>query len=121
MRAELKTFICSDFDERAYWPDEEDNFGFHTEATIGPEGEDSEEIFAFQVCTPKWIATKAINQVFGDFGVFGRHMLIVTEYDWDKTKLLIAKLCTETTGENWAEIAHKLARYGAWEFADSQI
>lgn len=121
MKAELRHLISPDIDERTFWPEEDDNFGFFVQALVGPEGEEGEESFGIQVCTPKWIATKGINQVFGDFGIFGNNMLIVTEYDWDKIKQLIAKLCAETTGENWTEIAHKLARYGEWEFADYQV
>ena len=120
MRAELKTLIGSTEDERAYWPDEEDNFSFFVEATIGPEGEDYSDVFQFQVCTPKWIATKMINRDFGDYGVFGRYMMIVKDYDFEEIKAMIVKLCKETSGSDWAEIASKLSKYGAWEYADYQ-
>ena len=121
MRAELKNLISSDFDERVFWPEEEDCFVFGMEATIGPEGEDASEIFGFLVCTPKWIATKGINKDFGDFGIFGRNMLIISEYDWERIKQLIAKLCNETTGKNWSDISCKLAKFGKWEFEDYYV
>lgn len=53
MRAQLKSLMTSDIDPRTYWPDEEDDFGYYVQATIGPEGEDAGDVFGFQVCTPK--------------------------------------------------------------------
>ncbi len=120
MKVELKHLISPDIDERVYWPDEEDNFGFFVQALVGPAGEEGEESFGFQVCTPKWISTNMINRDFGDYGVFGRYLIIVKDYDFDEIKKMVAKLCNDTSGENWQEIAGKLSRYGEWEFSDYQ-
>ncbi|MEH6836518.1 MULTISPECIES: Imm8 family immunity protein [Falsihalocynthiibacter] len=120
MKAELKSLASIDIDERTYWPDIEDTFGFNIEASIGPEKGSSFDNFTFFVCTPQWIASKSINQDFGDFGVFGRHMLVVAEYYWEKIRSMIEKLCAETTGKGWDEVAHRLARFGMWEYEDHQ-
>jgi hypothetical protein len=120
MQAELKSLSSSDIDERVYWPDDEDMFGFTLDATIGPKGEDAGSIFQFFVCTPKWITTKMIKRNFGDIGVFGREMIIVTEYDFASIRAMIADLCSKTTGRDWGEVAQKLSRYAAWEYADYQ-
>ncbi|WP_170419195.1 Imm8 family immunity protein [Ruegeria atlantica] len=77
MEAELKSLTSSDIDELVYWPDDEELFGFTLDATIGPKGEDSGNIFQLFVCTPKWITTKMINPDLGDFGVFGGELIIV--------------------------------------------
>ncbi|MES0864371.1 Imm8 family immunity protein [Ruegeria sp. SCPT10] len=120
MEAELKSLTSSDIDERVYWPDDEELFGFTLDATIGPKGEDSGNIFQFFVCTPKWITTKMINPDFGDFGLFGRELIIVKEYDFFSLKAMISELCSGTSGKDWAEVANKLSRYAAWEYADFQ-
>lgn len=118
MKAELKSLTSSDIDERVYWPDDEDLFGFSVDATIGPKGEGAGNIFQFFVCTPKWIATRMINHEFGEVGVFGKEMIIVTEYDFNSIRTMISNLCSRTMGRDWAEIANKLSRYAAWEYAD---
>lgn len=118
MKAELKSLTSVDIDELTYWPDDEAMFAFNVDAAIGPDTDDSSNSFCFFVCTPNWILSKAINRDFGDFGVFGKHMIVVTEYDWDKIRQLIENLCSDTSGESWNEIARKLARYGRWEFED---
>ena len=118
MKAKLKTIICTTEDDRVYWPDEHDNFCIWVEAEIGPRNQDGAHLYQFQVCTPKWIAKEMINRDFGDYGAFGRYLIIVKEYDWDEIKKMIADLCDKTTGKDWNEIALKLSRYGQWEYAD---
>lgn len=120
MKAELKSLTSIDIDERIYWPDDEEVFGFNVDAAIGPVSENSSNTFCFFVCTPQWILSKSINRDFGDFGIFGKHMIVVNEYDWEKIRELIEKLCLETEGANWDDISQKLARYGRWEFEDHQ-
>jgi len=114
MRAQLKSLMTSDIDPRTYWPDEEDDFGYYVQATIGPEGEDAGDVFGFQVCTPKWISRELLT----DGSIFARHMLIVAEYDYQAVSKLISALCERTMGTDWQDIAHKLGRYGYWEFED---
>ncbi|PVE57301.1 immunity 8 family protein [Rhizobium rhizogenes] len=114
MRAQLKSLTTSDIDPRTYWPDEEDDFGYYVQATIGPEGEDAGDVFGFQVCTPKWISRELLT----DGSIFARHMLIVAEYDYQAVSKLISALCERTMGTDWQDIAHKLGRYGYWEFED---
>jgi len=114
MRAQLKSLMTSDIDPRTYWPDEEDDFGYYVQATIGLEGEDAGDVFGFQVCTPKWISRELLT----DGSIFARHMLIVAEYDYQAVYKLISALCERTMGTDWQDIALKLGRYGYWEFED---
>ena len=120
MKANLRHLISPDIDERVFWPDEEDCFCFAVDALVGPDGEPGEEAFGFRVCTPKWIATRMINRDFVDFGVFGKNLIIVKEYDWDAIRKMVATLCANTTGKDWQEVASKLSRFGRWEFEDHQ-
>ena len=120
MKAELKSLTSIDIDELTYWPDDEEMFGFNVDAAIGPDTDISSNNFCFFVCTPQWILTKSLSQDFGVFGVFGRHMIVVAEYDWENIRSLIEKLCSETKGESWDDVAQKLARFGRWEFEGHQ-
>lgn len=121
IRAELKTLIGVGFDERAYWPDDDECFSFGLEATIGPEAGQISESFQFIVCTPKWILCEGINQDFDDFGMLGHGMIIIKDYDFEKIKQLVIDLCSRTTGKNWQEVSLKLSRYGAWEFEGCEL
>lgn len=83
---------------------------------IGPEGENGSESFDFNVCTPKWLQQKLPPEE----ALFGRHKLIVLDYNRDRIIRKINHLCDRTLGSNWTEIATRLARYGHWEFEDYQ-
>lgn len=120
MKAELKSISSTDIDERVYWPDDVNCFGFSLDAIIGPVGEDTGNLFQFFVCTPTWVSTKMINRDFGDHGVFGRYLIIVLDYDFERIRQMVSQLCDETKGKDWSEIAIKLSRYAAWEYAEYQ-
>ena len=114
MQAKLKEFYCLDFDLNSYWPEETDNFSFWVRAMIGPDDGEGAESFDIQVCTPKWLQAKYSEEET----LFGRHMLIVFEYDLERIKQKISKYCAGCSGENWQELANKLGRIGHWEFED---
>ncbi|MCF7484267.1 immunity 8 family protein [Vibrio sp. J1-1] len=114
MKAKLKRIYSPDVDFDSFWPEDTENFGFLLQAMIGPEGEDGEESFGIQVCTPEWLKSRySENDV-----LFGRHMMIVFDYDIDRIKSHIVKYCDRCVGDNWSDIASKLSRIGLWEFED---
>ncbi len=115
MQAEIKRIHSPDIDDlSSYYPDEPDCFAFLLQVMIGPKDEDWEESFDIEVCTPKWFESKyAENEA-----IFGRHILIVFEYDLERIKQKISKYCASCSGENWQELANKLGRIGYWEFED---
>jgi hypothetical protein len=54
MQAVLKSLHSPDvYDLKTYLPDEEDNFGFLLEASIGSANGEAADIFSIMVCTPK--------------------------------------------------------------------
>ena len=116
MQAELKSLTSVDINETVFRPDSEEIFGFNVEASIGPKGRAASDIFTFFVCTPAWLLSRSIRRDFGDCGVFGRHMIIVVEYDWAKIQSMIQKLCEETHAESWEEVSRILAQFGRWEY-----
>lgn len=112
MYAELKSLVSPDINLLNYCPEEEDNFGFYIEASIGPLGEASGDIFGFQVCSPNWIFTNFTSEN----AIFGKNFLILKNYDFEEIRSKLTDLCARTSGEDWQEIAKKLAQFGSWEF-----
>lgn len=114
MRAELKRLHSPDVDLDSYYPEDPECFGFFVQAMIGIEGKEGDDSFGIEVCTPKWLLK---NHSETDV-VFGRHKLIMFDYDIGRIRSAIARYCEYCFGEEWLEIAEKLARIGHWEFED---
>lgn len=117
MRAIVKWLHSPDIDIESYRPDQVDSFGFILQAMIGPDdGSDAAESFEIQVATPKWLLER-----YSDRGaVFGTHMLIVFSYSLEAIADVLTGYCQKCFGKDWQEVAMKVARIGAWEFANYQ-
>lgn len=114
MRAELKFLHSPDVDLDSYYPEDPSNFSFLLQAMIGIEGKDGHDSFDIMVYTPQWLL-----QHHNDSDVvFGRHTLIVFDYDIGRLRAAISRYCEYTFGDDWLEIAERLARIGYWEFED---
>lgn len=81
---------------------------------IGPRGGEGEESFDFIVCTPTWLSEKIPSSSYE----FGRHYLIIRQYNYAVIFDAITKLCAGNHGSTWHEAAQRLSRFGAWEFED---
>lgn len=114
MHAKLKGISSPDVELQTYWPEDEANFGFLIEAQIGPENEKGADIFQIMVCTPDWIKTNYLAHKT----VWGRHMLIVFEYDLIEIESAINRYLESCTAGDWHGLALKLSRIGGWEFED---
>ena len=115
MKAEIKGFHSPDIRNlEVFIPDDEDNFGFLLQAFVGPKGEDWKESFDFEVCTPKFLLCKYKQEDI----LFGRHKVIVFEYNYHRIINHIEKLVGRYEGQDWNDLANKIARYGYWEFED---
>jgi hypothetical protein len=101
-------------DLHAFKPDDPNRFGLSVTATIGPAGEQGGDLFTFTVCSADWLATQSLPKGFA----FQRHTLLLERWDPDLVERAVADLCRRTSGNDWDEIAHKLSRYGYWEFED---
>lgn len=95
MNAELKRVHSPDiYNLKSYQPECSDSFCFLLQAMIGPAGEDGEESFDIEVCTPKWIESHLeIND-----GLIGVHYLIVREYSYKKSFTLLRSFCWAVRG-----------------------
>jgi hypothetical protein len=115
MKAELKGLFSPDVDDlENFRPNDPNNFCFLLQVMAAPEGSEGEESFDIEVCTPTWLAeTYAPDNI-----IFGRHHIIVQQYNYEKLAQVIVEILEECSGENWEEVATKISRYGKWEFED---
>lgn len=115
MKAVIKSIDLNDaigFDQ--YWPDDEQCFGIWLTVQIGPDDQEGGHLFQILVCTPDWIK----SNYFSHGAVWGRHMLIVFEYDKDLIVKEISNYVDGCSGKEFWDVAQKLSRIGAWEFED---
>jgi hypothetical protein len=113
MEAKLKRLHSPDvYNLEDYQPDLQDEFGFLLQAMIGPAGEEGEESFDIEVCTPKWIEKRhRVDEV-----VIGLHYLIVREYNYQRIVKAIERFLQGCSGKDWSEVSKKVSRLGFWEF-----
>jgi Immunity protein 8 len=114
MRAKLKELHSPDIDWDSYYPEDPTTFGFLLQAMIGIDGQEGDESFDIQVCSPEWLKKEYKKNDI----LFGRHLLIVFEYDKKRIESKISGYCERCFGENWQDLAEKLSRIGHWEFED---
>ncbi len=116
MKAQLKEMYSLQIPEalQDFQPETPRNFGISIRLMIGPEGTEQSESFDLFVCTPTWLQT----QLAEERCIWGRHMLITQEYDYDLIRLSLVRKVSSCTGKNWNEVANKLAHLASWEFED---
>lgn len=115
MKANIRCFHSPDVQDLNTWsPPDPACFGFLLQVLIGPLGSEGEESFDFIVCTPAWLMDK--HGV--DAAVFGRHHLILFGYNFATIRKAITVIVENAHGDDWLQIASKIAQYGSWEFED---
>jgi hypothetical protein len=103
----------------SFAPDDEGHFGFWCQALVGPVGEEGGDLFHFCVCTPSWFASEMDAGKVSD-PAFGRGLILVSRYDYDRVIELVARYAARCSGDDWEEVASKIGRMGRWEFEDYQ-
>ncbi|MEI9977025.1 MAG: immunity 8 family protein [Ignavibacteriota bacterium] len=101
-------------DPSAYVPNDPADFSCTLGMTIGPGDSRGGELFYLTVCTPNWLAKACEKDGF----MWGRHHLIVPEYNLQAITATVAKFVQGCSGESWQEVASKLNRMAAWEFEE---
>jgi hypothetical protein len=116
VRAELRSLDSTEAQDglASFRPDDPEAFLLSVAAQVGPGEGHGEELFYFNVCTAQWLAENPPPKGFH----FLHSYLLVGRWDYDVVEHAISDLCRRSEGEDWHEIAVKLSRYGAWEFAD---
>ena len=97
-------------------PANPENFGLSIRLEVGPVGSDAADSFDLFVCTPYWTQ----EQLAKEGPVWGRHTLLILEYDYDLILQAVTRRIDACQGKNWHEVANNLARFTAWEFEDYQ-
>lgn len=103
-----------DLDLDASGPPDAENFCILVQAGIGPRDEAGADTFDFLVCTPRWLLETTGDGAWR----FGRHLVIVQQYDAKVIRAAIESLCENALSGSWEEVAAYLGGYGAWEFED---
>jgi hypothetical protein len=98
----------------AYFPEDPSDFRCTIGLTIGPATGDGGEQFYLTVCSLKWLAKACEKSGF----LWGRHHLIVPEYNLKTIMSVVTKFVDRCSGESWKEVAEKLSRFTSWEFED---
>ena len=117
IRAKLKSFEISnepDLDPAGFVPDDFEDFCCNFVLKTGPASEKGEELFYLTVCSPKWLASEVQKDGF----VWGRHHLIVPEYNLKAITAVLTKFVERCSGDSWHEVVEKLSRIALWEFED---
>lgn len=116
MKAIINEFISleTEDDLENYKPADPLNFSTWIRLAIGPENEKGSDFFDLLICTPSWIKAQCDENK----SLQRRHMMMVAEYDYLKIKSELIRQIDNCSGENWASIAKKIAKFAAWEFED---
>lgn len=114
MRAELKDVSADDMDIGSFVPADPKCFSIVLRLRIGVEGSSSGDDFELTICTPAWLQ----NNIWEP--MWGRHFLVVREFNYQEIVNTISKGVVACVGGDWIEVAGKLARLFAWEFEDYQ-
>ncbi len=112
MKAEVRAFVYTDFDEATWWPEIEDDFGFWLDVYVGPVGGDGHEPFGVRVCTPQWL----MRQRARDDVIVGWGTVLVNHYDPVELQQAIRAFVAQWEAPTWHELALRVARLGSWEF-----
>ena len=119
VRAKLKGIENNssyDLDPVTYIPDDFEDFSCRFTLRIGPAKEKGQDLFYLTICTPNYLA----RGVHRDGFIWGRHHLIVPEYNVKAITAVLTKFVEVCDGETWREVADKLCRLMSWEFEDYQ-
>lgn len=103
-----------EIDLENYFPDDSTCFGLWIEFRVGLKKENAADDFRLFVCTPSWLEKECHENTV----LWGRHCLIVSEYDFDLITLEMNRCIENCDGKDWLTIANKISRFAAWEFED---
>ena len=114
MNPELRALLTIEHETLDHVGPVGDAFCVSLRALIGPAGSPGEESFDFQICSPAWLE----GQLDRDPILGGRFLLIARDFDARRIEDYVRKRVAQATGDDWSEIAGKLARWAHWEFED---
>jgi hypothetical protein len=114
MQAVIKSISSDEFDLKVYEPENPANFSLTLRIRIGSNEMSGADDFELGVCTPEWLLQNIWEPQWG------RHMLIVREYDYSVIERCVNDYIEKCFGDTWDVVAEKIARNFSWEFEDYQ-
>lgn len=115
MHAVLKDLDHNDAENLdQFRPRDPQHFDLWLTAHIGSSTERGSDLFQIRVTTPSFLA----SQLVSERAVWGRHTLILEQYDLALIRKKITDFLAHCDGESWEAVAMKVSRIGAWEFED---
>jgi hypothetical protein len=114
MHAVVRSISSDEFEIKSYAPGDPACFVLNLRIRIGSDETSGADDFELCVCTPQWLRQSVWEPRWG------RHLLIVREYDLRAIEKHINDYVGECSGSDWNSIAAKLGRVFAWEFEDYQ-
>lgn len=112
MRATVRSISCDEWSLESFAPADPTCFTLALRIRVGIMGAAGADDFECQVCTPEWLKQAVAEPRWG------RHMLIVREYNWTLIEDAIASYVANCEGSDWNTLAGKVARVLSWEFED---
>lgn len=114
MRAELRSLVTVEHEPVSTVQPRDEAFRVSLRALVGPLGLPGEESFDFDVCSPAWLCAKLDSASM----MQGRFLLIAHHFDPQRIEDYVRQRIGEASGEDWPEVAGKIARWAHWEFED---
>lgn len=108
IRPRLKSFECADLSPPTL-PSNPKNCSVAVSATIGLADSDGGDIFYFTVATAEFLASE--KRI-----VWGRGLLIVSEFSWDTVREAMNRLLVQAARPSWSQVAAELNKTLCWEF-----
>ena len=99
-----------------FQPEVSTNFHVLLHMTIGPSDQSGGHDYSLGVCTPRWLD----HAIQHEGKVWGRHLLIVNEFDAKRIMDAIAETISNSEGDNWESTSLVLSRFFFWEYEDYQ-
>jgi hypothetical protein len=119
MKAIITNLYTPDITEdlAEYSPPERDNFGLFMQMVISPIGGEGNEFFGFTWCTAKYLAEKTAKEKI----IFGRHYVIVDEYDYAALEKKLNDYINAIDELTWDLLTDKVSRVAQSEFEDYNL
>jgi hypothetical protein len=83
------------------------------QASIGPKGAQGQELFAFSVVTPRFLARESLPR-------WGRGLLVVGTFSWAAVERSLERLLAHAQRPSWSEVASTLNKELEWEYDNYQ-
>lgn len=110
----IKTWNPTDPIDFHYKPELLHNFHRQISFDVGYEDEESSTTFTVAVCSFTWLA----HNYSQNGPLWGRHLLIVGQYDVVEIEAAISLRVQACVCDTWDKTVQLLCRYFAWEFED---